>query len=388
MNIKKLDQIIANYIDRFEEINKDKTGELYKWRIVAAFRPTIDEAFVAPDDKLHEILVKLWKLTDNLIDNSKELPFHALCEYAKREPSRVKAMLRRLYAEDGGGLKARQGRIRDFLEECAELKEKYFPENWKYETSQRTVMSYLFLYDPDRNYMYKATQANAFADHAGFLDEWGAGVGYRLDVYYRMCDELVAYIKKNQQLLDTNESRYKVDKTLYPDPEYHLLASDIIYCCSVYGLLNGIEPEHITTEAKRLAKERRDKAQALKNAVDIARERADKLEEAREYIKAALHPGKQVLHTNKTMGVGTIEKVEDCKISDNCFTMISIMFAGKDRPVTIGIQSLINGMLIVEDSEVSAKLCEYAEAIKAEYTASGALKAAEAAFAPYAQYLD
>ena len=82
MNTKKLDQIIKNYIDRFEELNREKTGEIYKWRIVAAFRPAMDDALASSDEEFRGKLYNIWKFTDNLIDNNRELPFYALCEYA------------------------------------------------------------------------------------------------------------------------------------------------------------------------------------------------------------------------------------------------------------------------------------------------------------------
>ena len=384
MNIKKLNQIAANYIERFDELNNEKTGEIYKWRITAAFRPAMDEALASNDKDFHGKLVKIWKFTDNLIDNSRELPFHAVCEYAKIEPQKVKDMFQVLFADDGGNLLARQEKIRNFIDACEEMRKKYFPENWKYEASQRSVMTYLFLYDPDNNYMYKATQANAFADHVGFLDEWGSGSSYRLDVYYRMCDELVAYIKQNAALVKTNQSRYEVyGDSLYPDTECHLLASDLIYCCTVYGLLDGIELEHATTEAKRLARARMEKAQTLLAEKEIAQERADQLAEAREYIKSKLIPGTRVHHSSKGFGVGTIEIIEDYKTSDNCFTMLSVFFESQNKTMQLQMQALVNGTLTVNDEIVSAKILEYADVIKMESSIPSALRKAIEAYRQY-----
>lgn len=377
MNTKKLDQIVANYIDRFEELNGEKTGEIYKWRIVAAFRSAMDEALASADEDFHGKLVKIWKFTDNLIDNNRELPFHAVCEYAKKETQKVKNMFRALFADDEGNLQARQERIRDFIDTCEEMRKVYFPEYWKYEASQRSVMTYLFLYDPDNNYMYKATQANAFADHVGFLDEWGSGSSYRLDVYYRMCDELVAYIKQHAALVKTNRSRYEVyGDTLYLDEEYHLLASDLIYCCTVYGLLNGIELEHATTEAKRLARARWEKAQELLAEKEAAQERSDRLTDARNYIKANLIPGTKVHHSNKSFGIGTVEGIEDYKTADNCFTMISVFFEAQSKTIRLQMQALVNGTLTPDDESVAEKIDAYSDVIKAEASIPGTLKKA------------
>ena len=293
-------------------------------------------------------------------------------------------MFQKLFAEDGGNLTQRQERIREFIDACEEMRKKHFPEYWKYEASQKSVMTYLFLYDPDHNYMYKATQANAFADHVGFLDEWGAGAGYRLDVYYRMCDELLAYIKQHSALLSTNKSRYEDHgEVFYPDPELHLLTSDIIYCCTVYGLLNGIELEHATTEAKRLARARWEKAQALLAEKEKAQWYADQLEEARNYVKTTLVPGSRVQHSNKSFGVGIIEKIEDYKTADNCFTMVFVFFETQKKTLRLQLQSLINGTLSVEDKAVAEKIATHADVIKMESSIPGMLKKANEAYRQY-----
>ena len=384
MNTKKLGQIVKNYIERFEELNREKTGEIYKWRIVAAFRPAMDDALASPNETFHSKLYNIWKLTENLVDNNRELPFYALCEYAKINPQAVKDMFLKLFVKDESNLNRRQERIREFIGSCEELRKLYFPEYWKYEASQRSVMTYLFLYDPDNNYMYKATQANAFADHVGFLDEWGSGSGYRLDVYYRMCDELVAYIKQHTALIKTNQSRYEIyGDALYPDKEYHLLASDLIYCCTVYGLLNGIELEHATTEAKRLARARWEKAQELLAQKEAAQERADLLDEARDYIKSALIPGTKVEHSNKNYGVGVIDKVEDYKTADNCFTMISVFFEAQDKTIRLQMQALVNGTIAPVEDAVAEKLTTYADVIRMEASIPGALKKAIEAYRQY-----
>lgn len=384
MNNKKLDQMVESYIERFEELAREKTGEIYKWRITAAFRPEMDNALNSSDEEFYEKLIKIWKLTDNLIDNNRELPFYAVCEYAKIYPRKVKDMFRLLFADDKGNLQIRQEKIRDFIETCEEMRKKHFPEYWKYEESQRAVMTYLFLYDPDNNYMYKATQANAFAEHFGFLDEWGSGSGYRLDVYYRMCDELVAYIKRHTKLLKTNQSRYEVyEYPLYPDSEYHLLASDLIYCCTVYGLLNGIALEYENTEAKRLARAQREKVQELFVQKENAQKQADLLADVRAYIKTELKPGMEVYHSNKSFGVGKIVKIEDYKTADNCFTLISVFFGAQNKCIRLQMQALINGTLIIENENIAQKIAEYAEVIKIESSIPILLKKAIEAYRPY-----
>ena len=62
-----------------------------------------------------------------------------------------------------------------------------------------------------------------------------------LQVYHRMCDELVKAIRDCPALLETNRGRVDYARgPIHPDEALHLLAFDIIYCCSVYGLFDGI----------------------------------------------------------------------------------------------------------------------------------------------------
>lgn len=156
----------------------------------------------APD--LPGMLYEAWKASENLIDSANQQPFYALVSYAKEEPETVRKMFRELFADDGGNLAERQEKIIAFIQSSEELKAKYAPGSWRYTNDQRSVMAYLFFHDPEHNYLYKATQAHEFADCVEFLDDWGAGANFTLDVYYRMCDELVAAIKDSPALLQTH----------------------------------------------------------------------------------------------------------------------------------------------------------------------------------------
>lgn len=387
MNAQKLDQIIAKYIEKFVILNDETDGEIYKWRIVAQFKPAMDEALAAQADGLYEKLLDIRKLTSNLIDNGKELHLRALCDYAKEDPVKVCEILQNLFSDDGGDLKQRQHRIFKFLEECAELKVKYAPENWRYEISLKTAIVLLFLYDPEHNYMYKATQAYAFADHVGFIDDWGAGSTYRLDIYYKMCDELVAYIKQHTALINTNASRYEDNNELYSDPEYHLLASDVIYCCSVYNLLDGIAPEHATTVERKLARARREKAEELYNQLVLAQENNELFNQAKQYVFQTLRPGTLVQHRDKNYGTGTIEKVGNLVWGNSVFICVSIYFQSKEKTLQFMLKSLTDGTIRVADTEIMCRIMEYSPILLDEQIIAKKLKDAEDRFNLYKEYL-
>ena len=94
-------------------------------------------------------------------------------------------------------------------------------------------MSYLFFSNPDRHYLYKYNQARIFAQCVGFDDDWGYGSYFKMDVYYRMCDELVEAIRSYPPLLETTERRYQEAPwnagPLHEDTNYHILAFDLIW---------------------------------------------------------------------------------------------------------------------------------------------------------------
>ena len=79
MNKTHFDQIIANYVDKFADLNSPATGqdETYKWRIAKQFKPKMDAALTASDEELSKALFSLRQLTYNLIDST-ILPLTAL----------------------------------------------------------------------------------------------------------------------------------------------------------------------------------------------------------------------------------------------------------------------------------------------------------------------
>ena len=104
-------------------------------------------------------------------------------------------MFKTLFADDGGDLAVRQKKIEQFIADANALTKRLHSENGMYMNDQRSAMGYLFLYDPDNHYLYKATEANDFASCIEFFDDWGPGTAFRLDVYYRMCDVLSDKVK-------------------------------------------------------------------------------------------------------------------------------------------------------------------------------------------------
>ena len=382
MNDNHLQQIFAHYINKFQEINDPEHAEYFKWQVVSRFRAEMNATLSAPAGEFPAKLYEVKRLTENLIDSYTQ-PFYGLVEFAKKEPETVRSMFLNPYREDSGDLEDRQERIRDFLVKSHALREKYFADSYLYKDDMHSVTGYLFLYDPDHNYFFKATHAQIFADCVEFYDDWGTGDTVRLDVYYRMCDQLVERIKQSRELLATDESRFAdgwgVDPdTLYKDPEKHVLAFDLIYCCSTYGLFDGISFVRPKSKERQLLQERKEKARELSMKLDEARRNVQRLEEAKEYANAKFSEGKAIRH--RTYGEGIIR--------ENDGSIITVDFPGNEGKRLGTFISVANGIISAADDHDDDRMAEYRGLLKKESSIKTGLSYAEKEFVQYAGYLD
>lgn len=376
MNKDNLQQVFSNYISKFEVLNNPENDETFKWEVIQRFQDDFD---IDAED-FAEMLQQILKGSANLIDGANQQPLAGLVSFAKEEPETVRAMFRALYEDDNGDLTVRQAKIRDFIEASQELLDKYSPGSWRYVNDQRSVMTYLFLNDPEHNYLYKYTQATEFADCVGFYEDWGSGSGFKLDVYCRMCDELVEAMKENQALLDTNASRFSCsDRRLYPDPELHILAFDIIYCCTVYDLFRGISYEKPDAKAKKLLLEKKEKAAQLYAEVVAATEQAEALKEAKAFFSPLFAAGTALRH--KTFGPGTVVS------SDGEYVEIAFKEPIGTKKFIL-LPSIANGFLLLDDPAFAEKRTQYKAVMLRGSQIDSALEQANRKFAPYAEYLE
>jgi len=250
MNRKNLNQIFDAYIQHFAVLNDSHNNESYKWSAIVDFQKAFDLSVSA--DGFAGMLKEAKDATENLIDSYTQ-PFHGLYELAKREPETVRAMLTALLEDDGGDLVARQGKIDTFLSECDQLVENYFPGSHLYKNDQRSAMAYLFLNDPDSHYLYKATECKYLAECVGFYDDWGTMANFKIDVFYRFCDELIEEIKATPALIATHQSRFAAAKRpMFEDEMLHVLVFDIIYCAHTYNLYTGLSFDKVTSADRKL----------------------------------------------------------------------------------------------------------------------------------------
>lgn len=375
MNRKSLNQIFTAYINKFQYLNEPPQEEGYKWYSVRQFQEVFD--LDAPD--FAAMLKKARQVTYNIIDSYNQ-PFGGLVKLAEKEPETVREMFRALLRDDGGDLSVRQQKITTFLRECDALVNKYCPGSFLYKNDQRSAMAYLFFHDPDNHYLYKATEATYLADCVGFYDDWGAMSAFKLDIYHRFCDELIAEIKATPELVGTNKSRFEhTAKALYPDADLHILVFDIIYCAHAYNLYSGLSFEKVTTAERKLYQENKAKAQEMLAAVRKAEDDMVQLQDAQDYFNALIRNNVPVTH--KVFG-----ELEVIALNGE-YLSVRIKKNGETKMFQL-LSSVANGFLKMATEDFDEKVAQYKAVMLRERDIPSSLASAQKAMQPYTKYLD
>ncbi len=381
MNKTNVQQIFSHYLDKFEYIT-DTNGhnENYKWFIAKKFRSLMDDALSKNADEFVNALNEAKKATKNIIDSYTQ-PFAGLVEFAKYEPETVKQMFIDLYSDDGGNIHKQEKLISDFFDKSNKLLNKYSPESFLYKQNSHSVSAYLFLYDPDSHYMYKAEQSKKFADCIEFYDDWGYGDNIKLDVYYKMCDWLVEQISLCPELLETDKSRFEIsnNEEMFTDINKHMLAFDIIYACSVYDLFDGISFTRPKLHEKKLIIERRNKALKLLEEYNNTLQEQKEINQTIKILDKKLVAGTIIHH--KKHGTG---KLISC---NNGIVEIAFDKTADIRKFDIKTILSINAAQI-EDKQLAKCILSLIPHLKNKDNIQNKVKWAKAQFEPYAEYLE
>lgn len=385
MNGKNLHQIFRQYIDNFDYVNCTEHREYYKWQICEQFPALMQKALSVTPDNFVSALNDVRKCTCNIIDSYTQ-PMAGLVEMAKHNKGedieQVRQILKDLYTDDGGDLKVRAEIIANFISRCDELMNKHFPGSFRYKQNSHSVSSLLFLNDPDHHYMFKASHCQDFADCVEFYDSWGAGDSIKLDVFHRMCDELMDAIKGCPELLEIDASRFDgrlklVGGPLHPDKEKHILAFDIIYCCSTYSLYSKVSYTKRNSKEKELYGAMRIKAEKLLHEYEEVVAENEKLQEALNYVSKAFVVGDTVNHAK--FGKGTVKSIDG----------IYMVADYPEKEVRGSIPVMIaNGLLKSGREEFAAQTEVYRNILKKYDSIPKRLDYAAKVLEPYTQYLE
>lgn len=313
MNKNNLYQIFQGYIDKFDYFNDETHTEYYKWQICHNFPLLMKNALESTEEDFAKSLYEVKKCTYNIID-SYTTPFNGLVELSRKDPEIVRKMFIDLYQDDNGDLMIRMEKIADFFKRAEELLGKSeYSGSYLFKQNSHSVSSYLFLNDPDNHYMYKASHCQAFADCIEFYSDWGSGDNIKLDVYHRMCDEVLQEILNAPELLNTDRSRYDGRLKLLPgelhkDSNKHILLFDIIYCASSYSLYGGINYKKRNAKEKNLYLAEKQKAEAVLQSYNKVKNDLNMLEEALDFFIDKCDKGTEITH--KKYGKGIIERID------------------------------------------------------------------------------
>ncbi len=296
------------------------------------------------------------------------------------EAETVREMFRNLFGQEVLSPAEKQEKVDDFLRKSEELRMKHKPDSHLYIANQGTVMQLLFLRYPNSNYGYKASQAKSFADCIEFYEDWGPMTAFHLDVYNRMCDQVIEEIKKNEALLETHRSRYEnTDRAFHADEAFHILLLDIIYSSQTYNFYEGIEFSPITAQARKLHFEKISKAKELEEVLKAAHDDAALLAEAQEYLKNMLTEGVSLRH--KAFGDGIIKSLVG--------SILEVEFPQRGETKKLGlIVSMTNRLLVFDETEIAETITKYIPVLQKERDIPERVKRAKEALEPYLDYLE
>ena len=345
MNNEHLNKLVGQYLNNFSLIN-DENQEYYKWEAVKHFQDHWD----IDAENFSEMFKEAVSKTSNLINNHIVQPANGIVKLAERPEvsEEIRSLFRELfYTEDSGNIEQRQDRIEHFSDAVNNLLDKYEPGKWKYRQDLRSVLFYLNLFAPDKNYHYKATQAREFMYCVEYGDDFGSGMDFRLSKYYRMCDWLVEQIKTMPDLIKAHTDR--MTETMFAGDDFHILAFDIIYSGVVYNLYHGID---IYRPTKANSKERAEKAriEAAEKKLSETTNELEKLLADRSMYDGFSAVGLKIYQ--RSFGDGTIS------VQDGNY--ITVTFSVGDKRFLLPT-SFTAGFLKTDDEEVMRVISEMSE---------------------------
>lgn len=268
MNYENLHKLIDRYEENIYFLNNADCDEKFKWHAVQRFQ---DAWFAEDADTLpfSELFHRAIKGSSILVNNSSVQPANGVVKLAEKAPKEVEYLVREvLFADDDGDLALRQEHMEKFLEEMERLLQMHEPAKWKYRQNRHAASCYLALFAPEKNYIYKFTPVETFAQYVEFGKDIGSGASFNLAHYYELCDAVVAALREHKELLRKHSEI--LDDTYYKDESLHLLAFDIIYCAYTYGYFKDLrhKSKKDAIKAYTLEKKRREEAEERQLAID------------------------------------------------------------------------------------------------------------------------
>ncbi len=340
MNNDRVKLVLDNYAARFDDPQVLPCAD--KRRIAAACQAHFDLS--APD--LKAMLCAAFGEAASIINYASSVqPLQGLYLLAEQAPEELRAALAELLADDGGKVDVRQVRMQQFAERCNEQLQALLPGKRSWEQSVRSAIAITALLRPAENYLYKSTEARAFADMVGFPLDVAAGAAFRLANYYALGDELAEAIRCHEGL-----------SRLLPDTQaatLHLAVYDVIMNAPAakWGLFGDLTPLIKTrSRAGQADQERATRIQHME--LDLARKRS-RQEATRRQIEALPVPDLvgQYFHSSAYGRVQAIRQEP---------RRLVIQAAGAEKVMALPL-SILRGFLVPEDEAIRARYTQEQE---------------------------
>ena len=333
MNHKNISSLFDRYIDKFELINNEEHNENSKWAAVNNFQKLFNVD--APD--FSNMLKLACDSTKDIIDDHFQ-PFRGLVRMAEKngESETIREMFKDLFSDDGGDLTLRQKKIDRFVDMSDELISRHYPGNLLYKNDQRSVMGYLWLYDPEHNFICRNTEAKYFARAVEFSDDWGNYLDFKIDEYYRFCEAVLNEIRNNEALMEKQRTGSENMQDSNEERNLHILLFDIIHSAFADDLYSGMKIRKYTMDQRKQFHENRIRGEKL----------ASELAEA-ELQKVMLDEAIETAHNWADQGVGISHKIfGEGKVEDLDDRHITLQFPNKGITKKFQITSALGGGFI------------------------------------------
>lgn len=361
MNYELLQKLIDSYIEKYSLMNNQEHHEIYKWTAVSNFQKYWD----IDAENFGKMFKKALSESENLVDDNVMQPGRGidfLCKQGDEWMERVRDAFRDLLAIDNSDYSRRQKKINTFVDVINGMLEEAGSEEWKYRQNPKAVIMYLSFIEPDDNYMFREGEVKAFANYVRYTGKIGSGKSFSLKSYYKMCEEIVARLQDESDLmeivageLEKEAGRTDDNAVTDIDGENHILVFDLIYCAQNYDFYE----EQLVTTKKRPASalksdEKEQQAALLRQKISGIQETLDIAAEKRTQLTLPDLSGQQVVH--KKYGTGQVTAQEG--------HYLTVQFGETTKKFTLP-DALIKGFLQPED-EKEVKLCEEIAALDAE----------------------
>lgn len=220
-NNPTIEEIIEQYKKEFDRIDSE---ERYKWEAIGWYKKHWD---VTASD-FAEMFKEAFRKHVNLLTASMYYPYQFVIEFAKVHPEQVRNLFTKLYDETLP-LEQRYIEFRDGFSSYIDEKKQGLdkPKNLNHYQDLHAISVYLTFEYPEKYFIYKSKIYNGFKNLIGFQESSDSSQVRKILNNNRMCLEVAAFIKEDEELIKKHKDR--LTKDCYQDPNFHLLAMDITY---------------------------------------------------------------------------------------------------------------------------------------------------------------